>query len=624
MISRENEVLDEVTVVHMPGAAYRTRWLVMTSPWAREKLCAWMRHLSDGYVLFDRDDIYAKIEGPVIVEDLAAESALTCVGLYGPNAGGLLGSAHAAPFTMSDLRFGKASAKAVCVKYTERLQGFEILLEPSDVQAVWGDLSNNAVPVGEGRLRMILKEEGLPNPDSPSLSAVDYVRGKGAIVDYGKHYFIGQRGLLQEAPACSKERFTFSAPEGEPKKTWLYEEHRALTSRSLVPFAGWLMPVWYTRIADEHRAVREAAGLFDVSHMGVFEFSGRGAARVLDALTTNYVPRLELGQSHYGYALDTEGSVLDDLMIYRRGQEKYMMVVNAANADKMKAWFIGALEGRYLLDEENPAKILEGDVTFRDLKDPASGADGLIDLALQGPASLSILMSMAGSCELRARIQRLGKARLIEENLEGFQVVISRTGYTGEDIGYELFVHPDRAPTFWRLLLERGRPFGLKPTGLGCRDSLRTEAGLPLYGHELAGSNEILPSGAGYASFVKLHKPFFVGKKGYMEREKKRTAEIVRFRMRSKGLRMIKTGSPVVDYRGNFIGKVTSSVVVDGIQIGLAYVSRSYAKEGAQIGVFLLPEDRGVQEKQKDSLAAGDRVLLHEEGAIISRFPMRQ
>ena len=225
-----------------------------------------------------------------------------------------------------------------------------------------------------------------------------------------------------------------------------------------------------------------------------------------------------------------------------------------------------------------------------------------VDLALQGPASLRILQSLTDDARLKA-IDWAACARpaLIECVLAGFDLVIARTGYTGEEIGYEIFVHPDRAVAFWETLLEAGKPFGLQPTGLAARDSTRTEAGLPLYGHELAGHFDISPAGAGFAGYVKLHKPYFIGRSAlHARRSRPRTMEVARFRMNERGVRMPKTGDPVVNKKGQAIGWVTSAAVdVDGMILGLAYVQSRYAKPGDEIGIFSLPAEAGGREVQQ-------------------------
>jgi glycine hydroxymethyltransferase len=390
------------------------------------------------------------------------------------------------------------------------------------------------------------------------------------------------------------------------------------------------MPVWYTGVLDEHNAVRRAAGLFDVAHMGVFEVSGLHAIEFLDLVCTNYVRWYAPGESFYSYLLDPDGRVIDDLLVYRRETERFQIVVNASNADKDWAWLNAVNSGEVLLDRSRPDLRVLRPAAIRNLKDPSAGPDRRVDLALQGPASLRILQSLTDDARLRDHLGRVRKTGLIECTLsgpstgsgQGFDLIIARTGYTGEEIGYEIFVHPERAVAFWETLLEAGKPFGLQPTGLAARDSTRTEAGLPLYGHELAGPFDISPSGAGFAGYVKLHKPYFIGRAAHMAREDTRTMQVVRFRMNDRGVRMPKTGDPVISKKGQAIGYVTSAAVdVDGVILGLAYVGSRYAKPGEEIGVYALPAKPLVERPNKADLAPGDKVSLPDAATLLPRFP---
>ncbi len=555
MLDRDGRLIDDVVVQRLEDDRWgRERYLMATHPEARERVKAWLRGLADGYVLFDNDDVFRKVEGPAIVEDVTDE---------------------------------------VDAGVLAKLQA---------------------------RTGWLLHDHPAPGTDALTL----YRSGHRDLFHLTKPYFVGQASLAPVRPKVTKTEFHFEQPEGELRRTPLYEEHRKLTRR-LIPFAGWEMPVWYTSISDEHQAVRTAAGLFDVGHMGVLEVSGEHATSFLDVVTTNYVHWLKDGQTQYTYLLDPDGHVIDDLIIYRRSADRYMLVVNAANAEKDWAWLNAVNSGEVLIDREHPEKTVEGQAVLRNLKDPSSGDDQRIDMALQGPNSLRILQSLTDDPALRTRLARIRRTEFIEAELAGIPLIIARTGYTGEDIGYELFVHPDQAVELWRLLLEHGEPFGIKPAGLGARDSTRTEAGLPLYGHELAGPYEISPIEAGFGSYVKLHKPFFIGRQAMLERLANWKMQVIRFRLNERGGRAIRQGDAVVDRRGEFIGHVTSCTVVDGYQIGMAYVDRRSAQEGTEIHIFPLSREREVAaEKRKSELELGDRVLLPEKATIVTRFPLRK
>jgi glycine hydroxymethyltransferase len=400
----------------------------------------------------------------------------------------------------------------------------------------------------------------------------------------------------------------------EPKRTPLYDLHRRLTRR-LVSFAGWELPVWYTGISDEHAAVRGAAGLFDIGHMGVFEIAGEHAEGFLNAVTTNDVRALAAGKSHYSYLLAPDGLPLDDIILYRLGVQRFMLVANAANAERVWAWLTAVNEGH------GPEVELPGRAILRDLKDPGMGNEQRMALALQGPASAEALCRLRGETLCTSRLAALPAFALIETDVAGIPATISRTGYTGEPVGYELFVPPARAVEVWNLILEAGADLGVKPAGLGARDSTRIEAGLPLYGHELAGPHAITPAGAGYAWAVKLAKGAFIGREGYTAREEARTMQVVRFQLDDTGAPAVRPGDPVASRRGEYAGQVTSCTLVSGRQMGLAYVDRRLAAPGTPLAVVpLRGRDPEAQPNAPARLALGEPVLLSEKATVLPRF----
>jgi glycine hydroxymethyltransferase len=448
-----------------------------------------------------------------------------------------------------------------------------------------------------------------------------------------KPYFIGMRGeTLAKAfePSQGLPEFAWTEDHNAPlRRTTLYDTHKALGAK-MVPFAGWEMPVWYTGVIEEHKAVREAAGLFDVSHMGVLDASGPNVVPFLDLITANDVAALGVGESHYTYLLDVNGIPIDDLLIYRLAEERYMLVVNASNNDKDWAWLNAVNAGKVMIDRNRPWARNPAPCALRDLRDPKWGDERRVDIALQGPKSMAILQSICDDKTDAARLGRMPRTHLMQARLRGFDVIISRTGYTGESVGYELFVHPDKAPSFWDLLMEVGAPLGMKPTGLGARDSTRTEAGLPLYGHELAGPLNLNPADAGFASYVKTFKPFFVGRDAYLKHEAERKLENARFRMNDKGVRVpkgaaaIESGGDmdyVVDKRGRVIGRVLSCAVdSDGYMTGQALVELKHAVEGTPIGILPAQKDG----KPATDLKIGSRVPTIDAATVLSRFPKRK
>jgi len=413
--------------------------------------------------------------------------------------------------------------------------------------------------------------------------------------------------------------FVWQEPENPPlKRTVLYETHQALGGR-IVPFAGWEMPVWYSSILEEHNAVRTAAGLFDVTHMGVFQAEGPDAALFLDSVCANDVVSLRLGESLYTHFLDPHANVIDDLLVYRRGAQKYLVVVNAANEDKDWAWLNAVREGKVMVDPERPWTRCPGRrAILRNLKNPQEGADMRVDIALQGPLSRDMLLALTEPAEAR-KIMRLNRTQLCEAVVDGMDVVVSRTGYTGERMAFELFVHPDNAVRLWNDLMRVGEPLGLKPCGLGARDSLRTEAGLPLYGHEMGGDFNLGVSEAGFLPYVKMNTTWFVGRPAFRERERERSGVVVRFRFNDKGVRLAHHGDPVVDEKGKVVGKVTSCALdQQGYFTGQAFVELKAAQEGNTILIYQSAPDKA--QKSPAELTIGDKVVLPGAATIISRF----
>ncbi len=370
------------------------------------------------------------------------------------------------------------------------------------------------------------------------------------------------------------------------KRTALYDAHVSLGAK-LIPFAGWEMPVWYGSVVEEHTATRSAAGLFDVSHMGVYQVEGEQASAFLDSVVANDVAALEIGQSHYTQFLDPDANVLDDAMVYRRGQMAYLVVVNAANDDKLWMWLNRVRAGEVRIDNDRPwTQVFGRGCVLRNLRDPAEGDDRRVDIALQGQKSREILIALGCSAEDRAALEALPWAGLTEGTFGGFDLVVSRTGYTGERTAFELFVHPDMSVELWKRLLEVGEPVGLKPAGLGARDSLRTEAGLPLYGQEMAGEMNLGVGDAGFEAYVKTYKPWFVGRSAFMRQEKERSRGVVRFRFTEPRVRMAHYGDLVTDQEGRIIGEVTSCAIDRNRTLtGQAHLDRQYAQAGTSISV---------------------------------------
>ena len=416
--------------------------------------------------------------------------------------------------------------------------------------------------------------------------------------------------------------FLFQPPEAAPVGSALYEEHLKLTGKShMAAFAGYLMPLWYSSIAAEHKAVRQAAGLFDCTHMGVLEVAGPDAAEFLNTIATNEVSNLNIGAARYSYILDAAGNVLDDIIIYALARERFMVVVNAANEPKIKAYLQALQSDRALIDTENPDRKLQYKPTIRDMRDPKNNADCRVDIALQGPKSIDLLSKLMDK-ESRASIENLKPFHLIKSQVQNIDCIIARTGYTGAKTGFELFVHPAKAPQLWSGLLQSGQSLGLLPCGLGARDSLRIEAGLPLYGHELAGEFNISPFEAGYGWAVKLKKEFFVGKAAMTAKSLTYDMMVARIELPGqKGVRPVRQNDGVLDSSGRCVGWVLSCAKVGEKQIALAYVSREGIKENDPVGIYYLARSQSqISQGRKQSVEKADSLQADITGMVVSRF----
>ena len=326
------------------------------------------------------------------------------------------------------------------------------------------------------------------------------------------------------------------------RHTPLYAWHQQAGAR-LVPFAGWEMPVQFSGVVDEHTAVRSAAGLFDVSHMGEIEVVGGDALDFLQWMTPNNVARLQDGQAHYSALLREDGTFIDDLLVYRFGEKKFMLVVNAANTARDLEWL---------------TQHVEGDVQLSDQ------SDNFALLALQGPAAADILLRLAPS-----EVADLKYYRFMSCDFGFGETVISRTGYTGED-GFELYVGSDRAVSLWEKIIEEGGEQGVKPIGLGARDTLRLEAGMLLSGQDMGA--ETTPLEVGLSWIVKFKKGDFIGRSVLVEQQKQGVKKCtVAFEL--NGRRPARPGSVVMS-GGRKVGDVTSGTWSPSLErpIGLALV----------------------------------------------------
>jgi len=356
--------------------------------------------------------------------------------------------------------------------------------------------------------------------------------------------------------------------EVAPKKTPLYDEHVRLGAK-IVAFAGWLMPVQYNSIIEEHQTVRNNVGIFDISHMGQLIAEGAGASEFLNTMLTNNIDKLDIGTGQYTFLLNERGGIIDDLIVYRIGAEKFLLVVNAAGTEEDFAWLqkhkVGHASGLPRNRASETLALLNRSAEFG-------------GVAIQGPRIGELFHALFGKdVEIPLR------NHIADFSFDGTAVSVARTGYTGED-GIEVFFHATDAVKFWNAALEKGKPFGTKPCGLGARDTLRLEMCYPLNGSDLSPERNPIEAGLGF--FVDLNKSNFMGRDALLKTKENGLREkLVSFRMKEKG------PPPRPHYavfqNGELIGQVTSGTISPSLNwgIGMAYVSSAHAKIGADIDI---------------------------------------
>jgi aminomethyltransferase len=343
------------------------------------------------------------------------------------------------------------------------------------------------------------------------------------------------------------------------KKTALINAYERYGGK-VIDFAGWALPVQFEGIIQEHEAVRNAAGLFDVSHMGEVEVKGPQAFDFVQNLVTNDISVLEDNQVLYTMMCYPNGGVVDDLLVYKFNSEYFYLVINASNVDKDYQWMLDN-KGEYKTDLTN----LSNEVA---------------ELALQGPEAQNILQKLTDTDLSEIKFFYCKRDVVVS----GVKCLVSRTGYTGED-GFEIYVAPEHAEMLWHRILEVGKDNGIKPAGLGCRDTLRFEATLPLYGNEI--SKDVTPLEAGLGFFVKLNKDNFIGKDALVKQKAEGLKrKIVGFEMKDKG---IPRHGYEVAVNGNIIGFVTTGYFSPTLRknIGLAMVAIEYSELGTPIDIIV-------------------------------------
>lgn len=340
------------------------------------------------------------------------------------------------------------------------------------------------------------------------------------------------------------------------KKITLHDIHESLGAK-MIPFAGYDMPVRYSSDIEEHKAVRENVGVFDVSHMGEFLISGPNALDLIQKVCSNNASTLKVGQAQYTYFPNLTGGVVDDLLVYKLAEESYMLVVNASNIDKDWQW----------VNQHNTQKANLENIS-----------DNISLFAVQGPNTIKAIQSLTSISlkDIPFYHFKTGVFAGVED------VILSATGYTGEP-GFELYVKNEDAIKVWEALFDAGKELGIKPIGLGARDTLRLEMGYCLYGNDL--SDELSPLEAGLGWITKFSKDFINHEGLKKEKERGIKRKLVGFKLLEKGIP--RAHYPIVNDKGEMIGEVTSGSQSPsmGIGIGMGYVAIEYAKPGTEIGI---------------------------------------
>jgi aminomethyltransferase len=348
--------------------------------------------------------------------------------------------------------------------------------------------------------------------------------------------------------------------QADLKKTPLNAVHRQMGAR-MVPFGGWDMPVQYSGILDEHRAVRGSAGLFDISHMGEIELKGPAALAAVQSLVTSDASKLQVGQVQYAALCYDNGTFVDDLTVYKLADDHFMLTVNASNIEKDHAWIAERVKGR---------------AEVRNISDETAL------VAVQGPRALEILQKLTRVDLGQIRYYWFQRGKVLDVD-----AIISRTGYTGED-GFEIYLDPRHAATLWWRLLEVGKPYGVIPVALGARDTLRLEAKMALYGNDIDDMHTVLEADLGW--IVKFEKGEFIGRAAL---QKQQAAGLSR---KLVGFEMVSRGIARSHYKivkdGREIGEVTSGGPSPtlGRNIGLGYVAVAHAKIGTELDVLIRGE----------------------------------
>jgi glycine hydroxymethyltransferase len=427
---------------------------------------------------------------------------------------------------------------------------------------------------------VVIKSAGAEYIDDTVLalagSETDIGLEAGSLIEGCKPYFIGQTTLPKGA-SPDRKWFAFEEapfPEIPSRPSPLYNCHKALGA-TFTNLTGYELPLYFTSSSQEHEQVRKNAGLFDLSHRVLLGFQGQGAERFLDLVLTEHIPQLGIGGSCRTCILSPEGMLIRDCILYRLELDYFMMELEPFKAHMVENWLQAVAHREVMIDPARPGVEVDRSCSIVNLK---TCSDALTVLGLQGPKSTNILQCLLNETKSRSMLHNLKKGQIIELPVSGIPGWIARRGYTGEMVGYELFVPQSKAAFLWNTLMAAGLDFALEAIGLNAADSLRIEAGLPLYGKDLAGPYHISPLEAGLGSSIKLDKPFFIGRQQLLSCSPSR--RMVRLRAKIDAATLAKLEPTILNDAGNSIGVRTSAASVSGQFYGLGLLDEQSLKKG--------------------------------------------
>jgi len=398
----------------------------------------------------------------------------------------------------------------------------------------------------------------------------------GSLIEVSKPYFIGQTMLPEGANldrkwfACEEASFPGNLSRPSP----LYSCHKALGA-TFTGFYGYEMPLYYRSSNREHEQVRNNAGLFDLSHKALLGFRGEGAERFLDLVLTEHIPHLSIGGSCRTCILSPEGVLLSDCILYRIEPDYFVMELEPINARLVENWLQAVADQQVIIDPARPHVKVDRSCNIINLK---TSSDALTILGLQGPKSTSILQYLLNDTKSHSILRNLKKGQITKLSIAEIPIWIARRGYTGELSGYELIVPQSNAQLLWNALMTTGHDYTLDAIGLSAANSLRIEAGLPLYGKDLAGSYHISPIEAGFGSSIKLEKPFFIGRQHILSCSPSRRVVRLRTEIDTATLAQLEPG--ILNASGNSIGVTTSAASVSGKFYGLGLLDEHPLEKG--------------------------------------------